>query len=89
MSRVPPPFDNVLEQLNRLLGESGLRGEVESNLRVLVQSALSRLDVTSREEFDTQVAALARARDQLTELETQVSELTAQMAALEDRRDRQ
>ncbi len=89
MSRVPPPFDNVLEQLNRLLGESGLRGEVENNLRVLVQSALSRMDVTSREEFDTQVAALARARDQLTDLETQVSELTAQMAALENRQDRQ
>ena len=88
MSRVPPPFDNVLEQLNRLLGESGLRGEVENNLRVLVQSALSRMDVTSREEFDTQVAALARARDQLTDLETQVSELTAQMAALENRQDR-
>ena len=89
MSRVPPPFDNVLEQLNRLLGESGLRGEVENNLRVLVQSALSRMDVTSREEFDTQVAALARARDQLTDLETQVSELTAQMAALENRQDQQ
>lgn len=52
-----------------------LKGDLERNLRTVVQSALSRMDVVTREEFDVQRAVLARTREKLEQLETRVAEL--------------
>ena len=53
-------IDTLSAQASRLLmNEGGLPGpEVEKHLKVLLQSALSKLDVVSRDEFDTQQAVL-------------------------------
>ena len=45
MAIKPPPISDVFRQLNDLLGDSGLKGEVDKSVRGLVQSALARLDV--------------------------------------------
>ena len=50
-------------------------GEVDKNVRALLSSAFSRLDLVSREEFDVQQAVLAKAREKLAELEKRVATL--------------
>jgi len=70
-------FDAVSGQAARLLmSEKGLpAAELEKRLKALLQSALSKLDVVSREEFDTQQAVLMRTRERLEALEKRVDEL--------------
>lgn len=47
----------------------------------LLQSALRKMDLVSREEFDAQAAVLARTRARLEALEARVSEWEAQQSA--------
>jgi len=51
--------------------------DLEKNLRALLSSAFSRLDLVSREEFDVQREVLARTRAKLAELESRLAELEA------------
>ena len=72
-------IDTLSAQASRLLmNEGGLPGpEVEKHLKALLQSALSKLDVVSRDEFETQQAVLMRTHERLEALEKRVSELEA------------
>ena len=79
MALKPPPIGDVFRQVNDLLGESGLKGEVDKSLRSLVQAALGRLDVVSREEFDAQTEILARTRARVEELEKELETLSKQL----------
>jgi len=66
------------EEIDRRMREILARGpaaDLEKNLRVLLQSAFSRLDLVSREEFDVQREVLARTRSKLAELEAKLAEL--------------
>jgi BMFP domain-containing protein YqiC len=45
-------------------------------------TALSRLDVVSREEFDAQAAILERTRARVVALEAELEELTRELEAL-------
>ena len=78
----PPPPWEVLQQVNDLVGNSGLRGEVDKGVRALAQSALSRLDMVSREEFDAQAEILRRTRKRVEELENELEDLTRELEAL-------
>jgi BMFP domain-containing protein YqiC len=51
--------------------------DAEKNVRVLLRGALGRLDFVSREEFDIQVALLARTREKLEALEERLALLEA------------
>ena len=63
--------------LDRLLGkESGLKEQLDKNARALAQSALGKLDVVSRQEFDAQSAVLKRTRQRVAELEAELERLT-------------
>ena len=73
----PPPPWEVMQQLTELVGGKALKGEVDKSVHALAQSALSRLDVVTREEFDAQAAVLARTREKLERLERQVAEWEA------------
>ncbi len=81
---LPPKafLDAIGAQASRLFnGESPLpRAEFEAQFKALVQSALSKLDVVSREEFDSQMVVLARTRARLEALETKVAELEQKLA---------
>jgi len=57
------------------------RGELESQFKALLQSGFSKLDLVSREEFDSQMAVLARTRARLEALEAKVVALEARLAA--------
>jgi BMFP domain-containing protein YqiC len=60
-------------------GLKGFRQELETNFRVLLQNGLEKLDLVSREQFETQRELLARSRAKLEELEKQVKALEAQL----------
>ena len=49
--------------------------DIEKNLHALLQSALAKLDLVSREEFDAQAAVLHRTRRKLDDLEEQLTAL--------------
>ncbi|HDZ58201.1 MAG TPA: accessory factor UbiK family protein [Pseudomonas xinjiangensis] len=70
-------FDAVSGQAARLLSsEKGIPApELEKRLKALLQSALAKLDVVSREEFETQQVVLLRTRERLEALEQRVTEL--------------
>jgi BMFP domain-containing protein YqiC len=82
----PPPIGDLLQQLSALAGEDGLKGELDRNGKALLQSALQRLEVVSREEFDIQAALLARTRERVQALEHELEQLQAQLAAAEQQR---
>ena len=64
---------SLFERLTQ--GEDPLFNQIDRNARSLLQSALSRLDVVSREEFDAQTAVLQRTRERLEALERQIEML--------------
>ncbi len=82
---LPPKavIDLIAEQAGRLFNaDTPLpRPELESQMKVLLQSAFSRLDLVSRDEFDGQMLVLARTRTRLEALEAKVSELEARLQA--------
>lgn len=49
--------------------------DIEKNLRALMSSSFSRLDLVTREEFDIQQEVLQRTREKLTQMEARVAEL--------------
>ena len=67
---VPPAFRSMQQDL-------------EANFRSVLRSGLGKLDVVTREEFDTQMKVLERTRAKLEALEKKVAELEEQVAARE------
>jgi ubiquinone biosynthesis accessory factor UbiK len=68
----------LLDEMDRRLREILARSpaaDLEKNLRALMQSALGRLDLVTREEYDVQREVLLRARARLEELEARLAEL--------------
>ena len=62
-------------------GETPLpRNEFETQFKALLQSGFSKLDLVSREEFDSQMVVLARTRARLEALEAKMAEMEAQLA---------
>ncbi|MHB2245033.1 accessory factor UbiK family protein [Pseudomonas monsensis] len=55
------------------------KAEIESQFKMLLQSAFSKLDLVSREEFDSQMVVLARTRARLESLEAKVAEMEAKL----------
>jgi ubiquinone biosynthesis accessory factor UbiK len=67
-------FEEIDRRMRDILARSPA-ADLEKNLRTLLQSAFSRLDLVTREEFDVQREVLARTRAKLTELEAKLAEL--------------
>ena len=76
--------ENLLSELSARLAAmmaANPAKDLEKNIRGMLASAFTRLELVSREEYDVQVLVLARAREKLTTLETRVAELEAQLAS--------
>ena len=78
----PPPPWEVLQQVGELVGGSGVKDELDKSARSLAQSALARLDVVSREEFDVQTEILKRTRDRVVALEAELEALTSEVEGM-------
>jgi hypothetical protein len=59
------------------------RRDLESNFKAVLQSALGRLDLTTREEFDVQSRLLERLASRLEQAESRVGELESRLHDLE------
>jgi len=72
-----PTLDTLARQLaDAVPGNLRSMGEdMERNFKSLLQSALARMDLVTREEFDVQMAVLARTREKLEALEARLAEL--------------
>ena len=69
-------FEELDRRMKDVLAQSPAK-DLERNLRALLTSVFSRLDLVTREEFDVQREVLARTRAKLEALEAQVAELEA------------
>lgn len=72
-----PNFDSVIDRIMAGLpsGLSVFTREAELNLKAALHSALRKMDLVTREEFDVQRDVLARTRAKLEALEKQVADL--------------
>jgi len=67
-------FDDISARVSEVLAKSPAK-DIEKNLRAMLSSGFSRLDLVTREEFDVQAKVLARTRENLVALEARVSKL--------------
>ena len=82
MTFKPPPPWEVIQRVNELVNSTGIKGEVDKSARALAQTALARLDVVSREEFDAQTETLKRTRSRVVALEAELEEMTKELETL-------
>lgn len=70
-----------LDKLARLLAEAvpegvrSVREDLEKNFRSVLASGLDKLDLVTREEFEVQLAVLAKTREKLEVMEARLAEL--------------
>jgi BMFP domain-containing protein YqiC len=72
-----PRFEDFFRQVSDALPGRffTLNQDLEKNLRAALNSAFSRMNLVTREEFEVQAALLARTRARLEELEKRVAAL--------------
>ncbi|KWF91132.1 phosphoheptose isomerase [Burkholderia cepacia] len=75
-------FNDLQSRVSDLLKNSPAK-DVERNVKAMLSQGFSKLDLVTREEFDTQAQVLARTRVRLEELEKRVAELEQKLAALQ------
>jgi BMFP domain-containing protein YqiC len=68
-------FLDELQQRLASLIEGTPAADLQRNLKALLSQQFARLELVTREEFDTQVRVLARTREKLQELERRLGEL--------------
>ncbi len=69
-------IEEVTAKLKEVFGQSPA-GDIEKNLRAVLQGVFAKLDLVTREEFDVQQAVLLRTREKLDALEAKVASLEA------------
>jgi ubiquinone biosynthesis accessory factor UbiK len=71
-------FNDFQAKVSELLKNSPAK-DVERNVKAMLSQGFSKLDLVTREEFDTQTQVLARTRSRLEELEQRVAQLEAKL----------
>jgi BMFP domain-containing protein YqiC len=79
-------IDDIASRLAGAIPPSlnSLKEELEKNFHAILQSALGKLDLVSREEFEVQKLVLAKTRSKLEDLEKRVADIEAQTLSKED-----
>ena len=70
----------TLDELAARIGkafEASPAKDIEKNIKAMLQSGLTRLDLVTRQEFDIQAEVLRKTREKVEQLELRVSELEA------------
>ncbi|UXY15935.1 accessory factor UbiK family protein [Chitiniphilus purpureus] len=73
-------FDEIASKISEAIANSPAK-DVEKNVRAMMASAFTKMDLVTREEFEIQQDVLARSREKLTELEARVIALEARLHA--------
>ncbi|MGM0564748.1 MAG: accessory factor UbiK family protein [Pseudomonadota bacterium] len=73
----PKFLDELSRNISQLIPDDvkQMRSDVEKSARIAVQSAFSRLDLVTREEFELQTAMLEKTRSKLDQLEKKLAEI--------------
>jgi len=73
-------IDDIANRLANAIppGFSHLKEDMEKNFHAILQSALARFDLVTREEFEVQKAVLAKTRSKLEDLEQRLAEIERQ-----------
>src|ERR1700743_1546708 len=72
-------FNDFQARISDLLKNSPAKA-VERNVKAMLSQGFSKLDLVTREEFDTQTQVLVRTRARLEELERRVAEIEQKLA---------
>src|SRR6185437_9813934 len=70
----------TLDELAARIGkafEASPAKDIEKNVKAMLQSGLTRLDLVTRQEFDIQAEVLRKTREKVERLEARVAELEA------------
>ena len=88
MTLDPKILDDLARKLSDAVppGLRDLKADLERNFRGVLQAALGKLDIVTREEFDVQAGVLSRTRQKLEELSQRLAELEDSLAAQEQNR---
>jgi ubiquinone biosynthesis accessory factor UbiK len=73
----PRFIDDLAKRLSAAVpqGLATMRRDLEENFKAVLQSALARMDLVTRQEFDVQAGVLRRTREKLDALEAKIAEL--------------
>ncbi len=71
-------IDELTLKIKDLL-KKGPTPDLDKNINALIRGALSKFELVSREEYDIQVAVLAKTQQKLAELEEKLAELEASL----------
>jgi ubiquinone biosynthesis accessory factor UbiK len=79
-------IDEIANKLANTIppGLSHLKEDLEKNFHAVLQGALSKLDLVTREEFEVQKMVLAKTRTNLEALEKRVAALEQQVLTKEE-----
>jgi ubiquinone biosynthesis accessory factor UbiK len=70
-------LDDLQQRIDQMLAGTPA-ADIQKNLKALLTQQFARLDLVTREEFDTQAQVLARTREKLTALEQRLAALEAE-----------
>ncbi|MDR5749416.1 MULTISPECIES: accessory factor UbiK family protein [unclassified Caballeronia] len=73
-------FNDFQQKMSELLKNSPAK-DLERNMKAMLSQGFSKLDLVTREEFDTQTQVLVRTRARLEELEARVAQLEQRLTA--------
>ncbi len=73
----PKMFEDFTQRVSGLIANSPA-ADIEKNVRSMMGSFFSKLDLVTREEFDTQAKVLARTRQLVDQLSARLDEIDAQ-----------
>jgi BMFP domain-containing protein YqiC len=76
-------FAELAKRLGEVLPGKPATEDLERSVKTVAQSVLSRLELVTREEFDAQLAVLARTRERVQQLEAELLRLSQQLDTLE------
>ncbi|MDD5580705.1 MAG: accessory factor UbiK family protein [Methylobacter sp.] len=77
----PKSIDDIANRLASAMppGLNNLKEEFEKNFHAILQSALGKLDLVTREEFEVQKLVLAKTRSKLEDLENRITDMERQL----------
>jgi len=75
-------LNTIHEQVSQVLPDIGksAQEDLASQIKILVGGIISKLDLVSRDEFDTQQAVLEKTRAKLEQLEKDFAELESKLS---------
>ena len=75
----PKMLEDFGAKMSALLANTPAR-DLEKNAKAMMSGFFSKLDLVSRDEFDSQMVVLARTRARLEALEAKVAEMEAKLS---------